>query len=234
MKFFYLLLRGIMNTFNQHKIIISTDHGSWVRTGVDGDGNCFFHSYVYSLEPNKFRSLSYPDRLRHVMAVKLYFSTHIELEDAMNFIDTNHFEELMNAVEKKLQPLKGPDLSNEPLLSFRSYMNLVYKLHPSLQDDYEFNEFIKFLGTRYHTMIKNYVEQNGSWMFDSLIELFMKTVDMNIILISDETKLPITHIRPYSSKYTMFIYHIHNHFESIGLYQHEIMKRVFEDRICFP
>ena len=166
--------------------------------------------------------------------LKNYFSNHIELEDDMNFFDTNHFEELMNAVEKKLHPLKGPDLSKEPLLSFRSYMNLVYKLHQSLQTCHEFNLFIKNLGNQYHRMIKHYVERNGSWMFDSLIELFMKTVDMNIVLISDETKLPINHIRPYSSQYSMFIYHIHNHFESIGLYRNEVMKRIFEEDIYFP
>ena len=154
-----------------------TDKGAWVRTGVDGDGNCFFHSYVYSLEPTRFRSISYEERLKHVMTVKKYFSSNITKHDIVELIDVNNFEFLTNEIEKWIHPNNGPDLSNQPLLSIKGYVDLLYISYPHLKQDEQFQSNLTYLYQTYHKQVQNYTETNGTWMFDSLIHLFMKKMD---------------------------------------------------------
>ena len=223
-----------MLPFSEHKIICMTNKGAWIRTGVDGDGNCFFHSYVYSLEATRFRSLSYEDRLKHVMTVKKYFSIHITEQDIIELIDVNNFEYLTNQIEKWIHPKKGPDLSNQPLLSIKGYVDLLYVSYPELKQDEQFQSKLNYLYQTYHKQIQQYTERDGTWMFDSLIHLFMKKMDINIVLVSHETNKQITHYPSLDTKYTIFIYHIHDHFESIGLFHNNIMKRIFEEIRNFP
>jgi len=210
-----------------------TEHGSWIRTGTDGDGNCFFNAYVYSLEPTRYKELSYKERLEHVMLVKTYFANRITEMDVIHLIDMTHFELLTNQIEKWIRPRKEPDLSKLPLLSIYDYVELLYKTYPDLKND-TFQEQIKQLYQNYYHSIKRYVNEPGSWMFDSLIQLFMKKMDMNIILVSHDTNKQIDHYPLVETKYTILIYHIHNHFESIGFYHQDTIKRVFEDMKQFP
>jgi hypothetical protein len=229
-----------MLAFNQHAVFnnqVREGEGDycWVRTGVDADGNCFFNSYVYSLDPTLYRSLSYSDRLNHVMKVKQYFSDHITLEHAIQLIDPSSFEQLIIPIETflKERSLSCPDLRKQPLLSIEGYNQLVLSLHPTLETDTDYMTLITSIYHMYHRMITNYVQQNGSYMFDSLIMLFMKIMDMNILLISDKTGKQIPHYNTIATKYTILIYCLDNHFESIGQYKDNMMKRVFE-KISFP
>jgi hypothetical protein len=121
-----------------------------------------------------------------------------------------------------------PNLEKEPLLSIQSYLTLLYQLHPSLKDDASFQQHVSNVITSYHTYICEYVKRDGTWMFDSLIPLFMKKMEINIIIISHATGLPITHYPLLSNKYCIYMYHIDSHFESVGKYKNQIMKRVFE------
>ena len=230
-----------MLAFNQHVVFNnqvregSEGDYSWVRTGVDSDGNCFFNSYVYSLDPTLYRSLSYPERLNHVMKVKQYFSEHITLEHAIQLIDPSSFEQLINPIETFLtkRSLSCPDLREQPLLSINGYNRLVLSLHPTLETDSEYSRLRTSIYSNYHKMITNYVQKDGSWMFDSLIMLFMKIMDMNILLISHKTGKQISHYNTIATKYTILMYCLDNHFESIGQYKDNMMKRVFE-KISFP
>jgi hypothetical protein len=56
----------------------------------------------------------------------------------------------------------------------------------------------------------------------------MKKMDINIWIISDTTKERITHYPLGQARYTLFMYHINDHYESVGLYKDKQMTRVFE------
>ena len=137
-------------------------------------------------------------------------------------------------MESVLEPMhKLPDLSKQPLQSISSYVDLLYKMHPELQHNEPFRGIVRDISDQYHSRMCDYVQSDGSWMFDTLIPLFMNKMEINIVMISHSTGLPITHYPSLDSGETIFMYHIHDHFESVGFYKKGIMKRVFE-QASFP
>ena len=66
-----------MLLFSQHQQFRSTPEGSWVRTGTDPDGNCFFNAYAYSLQPNAYRAMTPAKRKQYIMRIKHFFSTKL-------------------------------------------------------------------------------------------------------------------------------------------------------------
>jgi len=173
------------------------------------------------------------------MKVKHYFADHITSDHAIEFIDPVSFERLVVPIEHFLdqKKLSHPDLSTQPLLSIRSYVQLVTALHSleNLDKDPSFESLIQEIYHSYHQSIQSYVRRNGTWMFDSLIILFMNIMDINIMLLSHETSMPITHYPPIDTEYTIVMYHLDNHFESVGFYKDEAMTRVFTTKdLSFP
>ena len=222
-----------MLSFSTHKVFRTEDDRKWVRTGTDGDGNCFFHAYAYSVDANGFRVLSVAERKTKVMTIKQYVADRITLEDTLQLIHPDAFEYFLSVIETILNPLPLPDLSKQPLLSLYSYIVLLYQQHPFLESNKQFYDQMMPLLHNYHKSIQTYMSKDGTWMYDALLPLFMKYVDLNIVMISHDTKQPITHYPSRACKHTIYMYHIHNHYESVGLYQQNIMSRVFEKE-CFP
>ena len=130
--------------------------------------------------------------------------------------------------ELQIRSLHKIDLSTSDPLSLKDYLHMVYQTHPLLKTDSLFQQNINELIERYLYSIKKYIETDGTWMTDSLIPLFMKKLDVHIFFISKETNKTITHYPTHNSSYCIFMYHANDHFESIGLYSNQIMKRVFE------
>jgi len=223
-----------MLSFSEHRLFRSTPDGSWVRTGTDPDGNCFFNAYAYSVQPNAYRSMDAHKRKQYVMRIKQFFSSKLSHQDTLDLIDVSFFEVFLKAMTSVLEPTyKLPDLSKQPLQSISSYVELLYKTHPVLRTNEPFRRIIDEISEQYHARMREYVQRDGSWMFDTLIPLFMNKMEINIIMISHETGMPITHYAPLESCETIFMYHIHDHFESVGLYKNSLMKRVFE-HASFP
>ena len=219
-----------MLAFSTHDIFLSKDNGGWVRTGVDGNGNCFYHAYVYSMDATTVSRLPKAQRLDYVMRIKNEFADRITFNDTSDLIDMNAFDSLVQLIHVYLikKQLAFPDLSNEPLFSIGEYVALLCQLHPMLRTDPDFHSHVVAILKQYHTSIQEYVRRDGSWVFDSLIDLFMKKMDINIWLISHTTKTRITHYPIGNARYTIFMYHINDHYESIGWYQNKQMTRVFE------
>jgi hypothetical protein len=219
-----------MLAFSQHHVFRHTDKGDWVRTGVDGDGNCFYHAYAYSMDASTVSQLSKQQRLDHVLTIKHEFANRITFNDTSDLIDMSSFDSLVQLIDIYLakKQLKFPDLSKEPLYSIGEYVALLCQLHPVLQSDTEFHRHVVSILKQYHASIQEYVRRNGTWVFDALIDLFMKKMDINIWIISDTTKERITHYPLGQARYTMFMYHINDHYESVGLHKDKKMTRVFE------
>lgn len=217
-----------MLSFSTHKVFLDQGDTKWVRTGTDSDGNCFFHAYAYCVEPNTFRDLNKENRKQRVLTIKKYVAEHITMDDIVDLVHPDAFEKFLPEFEKIIHPLPEPDLRNQPPLSLRQYVNLLYQTHPILAQRDDFKEKIYSLLFGYKTSIQNYIHQDGTWMFDALFPLLMRILHVNIVMISHETGKKITHTRQHNSPYTIYIYHIVNHYESVGAYQNNIMSRVFE------
>jgi len=217
-----------MLAFSTHKVFAEQGDTRWVRTGTDPDGNCFFHAYAYCVEPNTFRDLNKEERRQRVLTIKKYVAEHITMDDIIDMIHPDAFEKFLPEFNKMIHPLKEPDLRNQPPLSLRKYINLLYQTHPVLSQSDEFKEKMYSLLFSYKSSIQNYVLQHGTWMFDALFPLLMRILQVNIIIISHETGKKITHTRQHNSPHTIYIYHVHDHYESVGAYQNNIMCRVFE------
>ena len=224
-----------MLSFSKNLVFLSTPSGYWVRTGTDPDGNCFFNSYAYSIQPNAYRNMDISKRKQYVMKIKKYFSTKITPHDTDELIDVSFFELFLKHMSSLCEPAyKLPDLTKQPLHSISSYLDLLYTNHPSLKKNSTFQSNIQHISNQYYNTICDYVTQDGTWMFDSLIPLFMKKMEINIIIVSHETGLPITHYTLFEeNSETIFMYHIHSHFESAGFYKNNIMERVFTEA-SFP
>jgi hypothetical protein len=219
-----------MLPFSTHEIFKVNGDNKWIRTVTDQDGNCFFHSYAYSVEANEFRKLSMEDRKKRILTIKSYIADNISLEDSISIIFPDMFESYINSIEfiMKKVDLEPIDLSKQPLLSIKEYNQLLYKKYPILLQYEPFSENIKSFMSMYHSSLQRYIKSDGTWVFDSIIPLIMKILSINIIIISHDTLLPISHMKMNECPYTIYMYHIHNHFESVGLYKDEKMTRVFE------
>jgi hypothetical protein len=223
-----------MLPFSSHKIVSINPilkNQTPVRTGIDADGNCFFHSYLYSVEAPTYKDLPYDKRLQRAMEVKHFFADLVTIDDILDIIDIVSFETIQGLIEKHLKGYQLPDLSKQPLLSLRSYLLLVYDLYPHLTTDQAFQYMIYLLQNEYVEHVKQYIKRGGSWMIDSYIELFMKKLKINIILYSFETNKKITHYRYYDGPLSICMYHITDHFESIGSYDISTQKmtRIFKN-----
>jgi hypothetical protein len=220
-----------MLAFSEHKVFRVEGDCKWVRTGTDGDGNCFFHAYAYSVDASTFRGLNVEERKHYVMKIKRFLADRITLQDTLQLIHPDSFEYFLTVIQSIIQPLAIPDLTQQPILSLYSYIELLYKLHPSLQNDKKFYDQMMPLLKQYHTSIQSYINKDGTWMYDSLLPLFMKIMNINIVMISHQTGKPITHYPSRSCEHMIYMYHIHDHYESIGIYKEEIMTRVFENNL---
>ena len=217
-----------MLPFSSHKIFLEKDNTAWVRTGTDGDGNCFFHSYVYSVEPNTFRELDIHQRKSRILKVKKYVADRVTFDDVYDLVHPDAFEKISEIINQRVAPLSIPDLKNKPPLSLRQYIELIYDTHPILRKNDDFYKKIYPILQHYYNFIVDYIKQDGTWMYDALFPIIMKKLNINIIFISHDTSKKITHYPTYNCKYTIYIYHITNHYESIGLYKDGCMHRVFE------
>lgn len=218
-----------MLSFSTHKVFRIEGDRKWVRTGTDKDGNCFFHAYAYSVDANNVRSMNVEERKHYVMKIKNFVADRITLQDTLQLIHPDAFEYFLSVIQAIIHPLSMPDLSQQPILSVYSYIELLYKQHPLLQNDKSFYDQMMPLIKQYHTSIQSYIRKDGTWIYDSLLSLFMKIMNINIVMISHETGKPITHYPSRTCEHTIYMYHINDHYESIGVYQQNIMTRVFEN-----
>jgi hypothetical protein len=222
-----------MLSFSTHKVFRVEGDKKWVRTGIDGDGNCFFHAYAYSVDANHIRSLTVSERKRYVMKIKNYLADRITFQDTLHLIHPDAFDYFLTVIQTIIHPLTMPDLTTQPLLSLHSYIDLLYQKHPSLQKDKRFYDQMMPLLQQYHMSIQSYIRKDGTWMYDSLLSLFMTYMNINIVIISHDTGRPITHYPSRTCAHTIYMYHSHDHYESVGVYQNDIMMRVFENS-SFP
>lgn len=218
-----------MLSFSTHKVFRIEGDKKWVRTGTDGDGNCFFHAYAYSVDANHIRTLNVVERKHYVMKIKNFVADRITLQDTLQLIHPDAFEYFLTIIQQIIDPLPMPDLTQQPILSLYSYIELLYQKHPFLQNNKQFYDQMMPLLQNYYTSIQTYIRKDGTWMYDSLLSLFMKIMNINIVMISHETGKPITHYPSRVCEHTIYMYHIHDHYESIGVYQNDIMTRVCEN-----
>lgn len=222
-----------MIPFSTHSIIKQDHDKTWVRTGTDADGNCFFHAYAYSVEANEFRTKTKEERKQRVLSIKHFVAERISMEHVLNSNHPELFEYILVDLEKYLSPLVLPDLSNYPLLTIQSFLGILYKTHPSLESLSTFQHYLHSQLQFHHQRLKDFVRHDGSWIYDSLMPIIMSILQVNIIIISHETQKPITHVTQGLFPHTIYLYHVHDHFESVGLFENDFMKRVFDKNI-FP
>lgn len=217
-----------MLAFSKHDVFCSTTEGHWTRTGTDPDGNCFFNAYAYSIQPTAYREMDPSRRKQYVMKIKHYFANKITQEDTFALIDVSFFEVFLKYMSSMYEPQYTlPDLSKQPLQSMASYVQLLSQTHPSLVQDPQFTGRVHDIAVQYHRRMEEYIRKDGTWMFDALIPLFMKKMEVNVMIISHDTKLPITHYPLFDYPETIVMYHIGEHFESVGFYKQPVMQRVF-------
>lgn len=217
-----------MLSFSTHQTFLSGKE-RFIRTGTDPDGNCFFHAYLYSVYP-LYREMNYQQRLKKALEVKDFFAKKITVNDVLDLIDVSTFETLLELIQVHLKGYDLPDLSKQPLLSFRDYLLLVYELYPNLSHEESFQYMIHMLQNDYYQRVQDYIKKNGTFMIDAYIDLFMKKMNINIIMYSHQTGKPITHYPHYPVLYSIYMYHIPDHFESVGQLENGNVIRIFENK----
>ena len=198
-----------MLPFNRHQMV----RKGLVRTGVDADGNCFWHAYLYCIDATTIRRLPPAERLNRVMAVKQRASDRFQLEDLMHLVDADLVQDGVTLLER-VRPL---NLENREIWCLAD-LPLPKTTVPGWD---------RFLTERLQK-VKNDLRQHRAWMYDSLIHWFMHKSQLAIYMLSEATGRFITHYNiPKSAKHAIMMYHLGNHFESLGIYDGEHITRVF-------
>lgn len=219
-----------------HNIICKSvnKNGTWYRTEVDPDGNCFYNAYAYSLEPNEYSVLDIFNRKKRVLEIKSFISNKITYNDILQLRDPLLFENMLSVFEKydELYKYESINLSKQNLLSIEEYLELVYLKYPEKRTSEEYQYVVTHIINNVLENIRSYIKEDGKWVNDSIIPLLMKKLNIHIHIISHDTQQYIKHHPIYPSNYCIIMYHQNNHFESVGYCENNIMKRVFS--LPFP
>jgi len=215
-------------SFSEHRVL----RGNWIRTGTDPDGNCFFHAYLYSVEPHTFRERTLEERRQRVHTVKAYVASHVTNDHVLDLVDITAFEPLHESISRYARHKEWTpvDIKDRGIISFRDYFALI---PPEWYNDPEFQTYIQQWNHYYAESTRSYLARDGAWMVDHLFPLLMKLLHVDIQFISAETNRPITHggemkcFEKTCNTYGIIMYHLGGHFESIGLIEEGSVTRVF-------
>ena len=192
------------------------------------DGNCFFHSFLQSIEPTTYSRLSDKQKRARVMEIRASIVSKLKPIDVYELIDPVSFDKIKFYFDKWLidKGLKPIDYHHNDF-SIRGYINELHKHYSKLSTNPLFVKHTQELLLQFGSDIKRYLAEDGSWMMDRFIPLFSKITKVDIVFISHETNQPIQLAVQGGYEHVIMMFHSGNHFESMALETPKGLVRVF-------
>ena len=217
-----------MYGLERSRIIQDTPYGKLISTETDADGNCFFHAYLQSTEAETYSGYNTERRRKRVQTIRNYIDSQLKPIDIYELVDPTSFETIQTVIDKWLKENGHESIVfHSDKMSIRGYVEEVEKKYPEVIKEEKFIEHIHELIQYYGKEIKRYLLKDGTWMFDTLIPLFSKVMKVDIVFISSSTHKPVQLAVRGGYEHVIIMYHLGNHFESMGILHKDEIIRVF-------
>jgi hypothetical protein len=217
-----------MYGLERSRIIQETPYGKLITTESDPDGNCFFHAYLQSTEAETYSGYSLEKRKKRVHVIRNHIDKELKPIDIYELVDPTSFETIQTVIDKWLKKNGHESIVfHSDKMSIRGYVEEVEKKYPEVIKEEHFIQHIHELIQHYGKEIKRYLLKDGTWMFDTLIPLFSKVMKVDIVFISSSTNKPIQLAFRGGYEHVIIMYHLGNHFESMGILHKDEIIRVF-------
>jgi hypothetical protein len=205
-----------------------TPFGQLFSTRTDPDGNCFYHSYLQSVEDSTYSLYNREDRLKRVKAIRDYITEHLTPEDIFDLVDTQSFENLKKYIDTYLASTERPPLDyHDAEMSIKGYVKAIENAYPGIDKEAGFVSCVQNLIVAYGNQIAKYFSKDGTWMNDTFIGLFCKKLQVDIVFLSSRTNQPIKLALRQGFPAVILMYHTGDHFESLGIDTGKEKIRVF-------
>jgi hypothetical protein len=205
-----------------------TPFGRLFSTRTDPDGNCFYHSYLQSVEDSTYSTYTREERLKRVKVIRDYITEHLSPEDIFELVDTQSFENLKKYIDAYLTSTnRAPIEYHDADMSIKGYVKAVEKAYEGIDKEQKFVTQVQNLIVSYGNQIAKYFSKDGTWMNDTFISLFCKKLNVDITFLSSRTNLPIKLALRQGFPAVIVMYHTGDHFESMGIDTGKEKVRVF-------
>ena len=208
--------------------IQDTPFGKLISTRTDPDGNCFYHSYLQSVEDSTYSKYSREDRLKRVFVIRNYIQEHLTPEDIFELNDSQSFENLKKFIDSYLTSThREPIEYHSGDLSIKGYVKAVEQTYEGINKEEGFVKHVQLLIVNYGNQVAQYFAKDGTWMNDTFMPIFSKKLQVDIVFISSKTGNPIQLAIRQNFPACVVMYHTGDHFESMGVDTGKEIVRVF-------
>lgn len=211
-----------------NRLLKKTPYGNLFITSTEGDGNCFYHAYLQSVEDSIYSKYSIDQKKKRVMVIREYLQKMLTPEDVFYIIDPVSFDNIKQLVDKYLieNGMKPVDYMSGNL-SLGGYVEFLEKTFPGIDAKPEFIKHIQQTMDAYGNQIASYLRTDGTWMTDTFIPYFSKKLQLDIEFISSTDNKPVQLSIRNGFPAVILMYHTGGHFESIGVQTDKEVIRVF-------
>jgi hypothetical protein len=224
-----LLIKNFLNGKGMtNRLLKRTSYGNLFITSSAADGNCFYHSYLQSVEDDVYSKYTEEQKKKRVMVIREYLQQMLTPEDVFYINDSVSFEELKNQIDKFLKDDgKNPPeyLSND--FSLAGYIDFVEKTFPGIDVNKDFVKHVQKITDLYGHQIAAYLRTDGTWMTDVFLPYFSKKMKVDIDFISSTNDKPVELAIRQGFPAVILMYHTGGHFESMGVQTDKEVIRVF-------
>jgi DNA-binding transcriptional MerR regulator len=195
-----------------------TPFGKLFSTRTDPDGNCFYHSYLQSVEDSTYSLYDKADRLKRVQVIRNYIHENLTPEDIFELVDSQSFENLKKFIDSYLISTKREPIEYHGSdFSIKGYVKEVENKYVGINKEDDFVKHVQRLIVAYGNQVSEYFAKDGSWMNDTFIPIFSKKLQVDIVFISSRTGGPIKLAVRQNFPAVIIMYHTGEHFESMGI-----------------
>lgn len=211
-----------------NRLLKKTTYGNMFVTSTEGDGNCFYHSYLQAVEDDIYSKYSIEQKKKRVMVIREYLQKMLTPEDVFYMNDSVSFEELKNYLDKFLTDNgMTPPAYMSSDLSIAGYVEFIEKTFPEIDKNKEFVKHVQKTTDMYGAQIASYLRTYGTWMTDVFLPYFSKKMTVDIEFISSIDNKPVQLSIRQGFPAVILMYHTGGHFESIGVQTDKEIIRVF-------
>ena len=203
-----------------------------VRTGVEPDGNCFYHAYWYNRSA-AYRQSSPSKRLQMVQAFRKEFSewvTFARYLDTSSITLLTDLRETLSRIISKEQMVAYDNVFDQAYFEKHSYDMTIYNTTlsqlPSIQP------IVQTTLRKMHEQLKKEIATQGTWATQRHIVLLMIYHNVNIYIIDSISRRPVLLLfssYKVSRAHSMAVMVINDrHYEPIGFMSHGYAKRMLK------
>lgn len=211
-----------------NRLLKKTSYGNLFITSTETDGNCFYHSYLQSVEDEVYSKYNLEQKKKRVMVIRNYLQQMLTPEDVFYLNDSVSFEELKNQIDKFLKEngMTPPEyMSNK--FSLSGYVEFVEKSFPGIDLNKDFIKHVQKTTDMYGHQIASYLRTDGTWMTDVFLPYFSNKMKVDIEFISSTDNKPVQLAIRQGFPAVILMYHTGGHFESMGVQTDKEIIRVF-------